>query len=288
VTLWADSKVLEQWRSEERTGKRGRPRFYTQALIECALTLGAVYHLPLRATQGLFASLVQLLGLYIPTPHYSTLCRRRAKMQADLPPPEWTGKPVHLAVDSTGLKVSGEGEWKVRKHGADKRRQWRKVHLAVDTDTGIIHAVQTTGNEIADGTVLPDLLGQVSEPMACVLGDGSYDWRSCYAAIAHCGAKAIIPPRRGAVIWQHGNCHAKPLDRDAALRHIRKHGRAAWKWDGGYHRRSLAETGMFRLKGLFGSGLSAKSEASQAVEVMVRCAALNTMTRLGMPKIHYQ
>lgn len=213
VTLWADTQVLEQWRSDLRTGKRGRPLAYAEQFIRCTLTLGAVYHLPLRATQGLFASLVRLLGLSVPTPHYSTLCRRRAKMQADLPKPQNTQQPLHLAVDSTGLKVSGEGEWKVRKHGASKRREWRKMHLAMDTDTGLITAVQTTGSEVADGSVLPDLLRQVQAPVAEVRADGGYDWRSCYEAIARHGAKAIIPPRRGAVIWQHGNCKAEPLDR---------------------------------------------------------------------------
>lgn len=121
VTLWADRDVLEQWRSEVRTGKRGRPCVYAEQLIGCVLTLGTVYRLPLRATQGLFTSLVRLLGLPLRAPHYSTLCRRRAKMQAALPREEAQserGEPLHLAVDSTGLKVSGEGEWKVRKYGA--------------------------------------------------------------------------------------------------------------------------------------------------------------------------
>jgi hypothetical protein len=256
-------------------------------LIECALTLGAVYHLPLRAATGLFASLVRLLGLTVPTPHYTTLCRRRAKMPPALPQPEAAQEPLHLAVDSTGLKVSGEGEWKVKKHGAGRRREWRKVHFGVDTETGLVHAVQTTGNEVADGTVLPDLLSQVQEPVAEVRADGGYDWRSCHEAIRGRGAKAIVPPRQGAVIWQHGNCKAQPLDRDVALRHIRKKGRAAWKKTSGYHRRSLAETCVSRLKGLFGAGLSARLRPAQKVEVALRCAAMNKMTRLGMPKTTY-
>lgn len=261
---------------------------YTEPLIVCALTLGAVYHLPLRATTGLFASLVRLMGLSTPTPHYTTLCRRRAKMPPNLPTPTGAGAALHLAVDSTGLKVSGEGEWKVKKHGVDKRRQWRKVHFAVDTDTGLVHAVETTGNDVADGAVLPDLLGKVQEAIASVRADGGYDWRSCYDTIARYRAKAVIPPRRGAKIWQHGNYKVAPLDRDVALRQIRKKGRAMWKRESGYHRRSLAETCVSRLKGLFGSSLRARLRPAQEVETALRCAAMNKMTRLGMPKTTYQ
>jgi hypothetical protein len=156
--------------------------------------------------------------------------------------------------------------------------------LIVDADTHLVHAVQTTGQEVADGSVLPELLSKVTAEVAEVSGDGAYDWRSCYEAIRSVGARAVIPPRQGAVIWQHGNCKAEPLDRDAALRVIRKMGRSAWKQASGYHRRSLVETAMGRLKGLFGSHLSARLEAAQAVETWLRCAALNQMTRLGMPQ----
>jgi len=261
---------------------------YSDQAIQCILTLAAVFALPLRAAQGFARSLLGLLGRNdLPVPNYSTLCRRRMRLTfLPLRQEPRNRRPLRLVVDSTGLKVSGEGEWKVKKHGkeAKKRRVWRKAHLLVDADTHLIHAVQTTGQEVADGSVLPALVAQVEGAVEQISGDGAYDWRSCYEAIRGVGARAVIPPRQGAVIWQHGNCKADPLDRDVALRLIRRKGRSAWKQASGYHRRSLVETAMGRLKRLFGSHLSARLEAAQAVETWLRCAALNRMTRLGMPQ----
>ena len=285
LTLWLDEQTLRAWRSQERTGGRGRPRLYTDQAIACALRLGSVYHLPLRATEGLLASLIALAGADVPVPDYSTLSRRRAKMQAAVSPPATAG-PLHLVVDATGLKVFGEGEWKVRQHGVSRRRTWRKVHLAVDERTGFIHAAAATPNSVSDGQVLPDLLGQVAGPLSQVSADGAYDRRACYEAIAGRGARAAIPPRRGARIWRHGNSKQERLARDENLRRIRAVGRAKWKRESGYHRRSLAETAVFRLKTLFGPLLRARTEAAQDTETLIRISALNQMTALGMPNAY--
>ena len=235
----------------------------------------------------MLSSLVALAGADVPVPDYTTLCRRRKKMIGKaaitlLPPAPM--EPLHLVVDGTGLKVFGDGEWKVRQHGTSKRRTWRKVHLAVDQKTGFIHAAATTTNSISDGQMLPALLEQITQPLAQVSADGGYDRRTCYEAIAERRAKVAIPPRRGAKIWQHGNCKQEPLARDENLRRIRQVGRAKWKQESGYHRRSLAETAMFRLKTLFGNTLRARSEAAQDVETLLRLDALNKMTALGMPE----
>lgn len=276
--MWMDAATLGAWRNGQRTGKRGRPRTYSDQAIGGVLTLAVVFGLPLRATQGLVSSLLSLLGRAdLPVPHYSTLCRRRARLEVLVGNDRQAEGPVRLVVDSTGLKVSGEGEWKVKKHGKDakKRRVWRKAHLAVDADTHLICAAAATRSAVADGSALPELLGQVQGRIASVSGDGGYDWRACYEAITARGATALIPPRHGAVIWQHGNRKADPLDRDQALRQIRKRGRAQWKRQSGYHVRSLVETAMARLKGIFGERLSARLEAPQEVETLLRCAALN-------------
>ena len=283
LTLWLDKEVLQNWRSQQHTGKRGKPQFYSDQAIACALRLGAVYQLALRATEGLLASLVALSGADVPVPNYSTLSRRRKKMTVALSPPV-PSEPLHLVIDGTGLKVFGDGEWKVRQHGVSKRRTWRKVHLAVDQSTGIIHAAATTTNSISDGQMLAQLLDQVPQTLCQVSADGGYDRRTCYEAIAKRGAKAAIPPRHGARIWQHGNCRAERLARDENLRRIRQVGRAKWKRESGYHRRSLAETAIFRLKTVLGATLRAKSDAAQDTETMVRLDALNKMTALGMPQ----
>ena len=283
LCLWLDEETVQNWRSQERTKKRGKPKVYSDQAIICALRLGAVYHLPLRAIEGLLASLVALAEVGVPVPSYSTLCRRRKKMSVVLSPPAPT-EPLHLVVDGTGLKVFGDGEWKVRQHGISKRRTWRKVHLAVDQKTGMIHAAATTTNSVSDGEMLPALLAQVPQTVCQVSADGGYDRRTCYEVIAGREAKAAIPPRRGARIWQHGNRKQERLARDENLRRICQVGRAKWKRESGYHRRSLVETAMFRMKTLFGNTLRAKSEAAQNAETLLRLDALNKMTALGMPQ----
>jgi hypothetical protein len=191
---------------------------------------------------------------------------------------------VHVVVDATGLKVFGEGEWKVRKHGYGKRRTWRKLHLAIDEASHEILAAVLTTNDFGDNEVFADLLEQIDEPIVQVSGDGSYDSWDTHARIQRRGARPAIPPRKTARIHQHGNRRQPPLPRDEALRAIRHRGRAAWKRATGYHRRSLAETAMFRIKTLFGASLSARSFNSQATEAFLRCRALNRMTELGMPE----
>jgi IS5 family transposase len=245
-------------------------------------TLSEVYHLPLRATEGLLASLIKLLGGELPVPCYTTLCRRRQALAVSLPRREKPG-PLHLVVDSTGVKIYGEGEWKVRRYGPSKRRTWRKLHLGVDEATAEVAAAAVTTNACGDGQALPALLSQVAGRIKQVTGDGGYDDRQCYDAIRRRGARSVIPPQKGARIWHHGNTKGERHDRDENLRYIRRRGRAKWKRDYDYHRRSLAEVAVFRLKMIFGERASARSFAGQAAQLLVRCAALNRMTHLGMP-----
>jgi hypothetical protein len=188
-----------------------------------------------------------------------------------------------MVVDSTGIKIFGEGEWKVRQHGYTKRRAWRKLHIGADDATGEIAAAVITTNDLADSQVIGDLLEQVPDDIEQVSGDGSYDKRNCYEAIRGRGARAAIPPRRDAKIWQHGNSKSERLIRDENLRRIRRIGRKRWKQESGYHRRSLAETQMFRIKTIFGARVSAREFEGQVRQMLVRCAALNRMTHLGMP-----
>jgi len=245
-------------------------------------TLSEVYGLPLRATRGLLLSVVGLLQLSLPVPCYTTLCRRRQSLRIALPRRR-KSDPLHLVVDSTGIKVYGEGEWKVRRYGWSKRRTWRKLHLGADEATGEVVAAAVSTNACGDGQALPALLAQVEGAITQVTGDGGYDDRRCYDAIRERGARAVIPPQQGARIWRHGNAKGERHDRDENLRCIRRHGRAKWKREYSYHRRSLAEVAVFRLKMIFGERVSARSFEGQAAQLLVRCAALNRMTHLGMP-----
>lgn len=280
--MWIDAAVVRAWGSTEPTGKRGHPRTYTDTAIATMATLQEIYHLGLRQTEGLLHSIGALLHLEVAIPDYSTLSRRRATLAMALPRSR-SNEALHVVVDSTGVKVFGEGEWKVRQHGYTYRRTWRKVHLGIDEASGEIVAAVVTTNNYSDSQLLPDLLAQVEEEIGQVSGDGAYDRRTCYAALRARQARATIPPQRNAKIWQHGNTKAERLARDENLRRIRQIGRAAWKRESGYHRRSLAETAMFRLKTIFSDRVTARGFTGQAAQVLVRCAALNRMTQLGKP-----
>jgi IS5 family transposase len=282
LTVWITEDVLQTWHPTQAENKRGRPRTYTDTAIETMVTLQEIYHLGLRQTEGLMESIGELLHLEVAIPDYTTLSRRRATLEIVLPRTR-SLEALHVVVDSTGVKVFGEGEWKVRQHGYTYRRTWRKVHVGVDEASGEIVAAVVTTNNYSDSQLLPDLLAQVDEPLRQVSGDGGYDKRNCYEAIRTRQAQATIPPQRNAKIWQPGNTKAERLARDPNLRRIRQIGRAAWKEECGYHRRSLAETTMFRLKTIFSDRVTAHGFAGQAAQVLVRCAALNRMTQLGKP-----
>ena len=253
LTIWCDSHAINRWLNQQRSGKRGRPLLYAAVAIECMLTIKAVYHLPLRSTQGLMQSVMKLLKLDLPVADYSTLSKRSASLEVKLPR-QATGKALHLVIDSTGMKVYGEGEWKVRQHGYSKRRTWRKLHLGVDEASGEVLAVEMTDNETLDRRVMPVLIEHVAEPISQVSADGAYDYKQCYQAIAARGARATIPPRADARI----NGRVPFTDRDQNIRRITEVGRKEWKQESGYHRRSLAETAMMRVKTIFGDKLAAR------------------------------
>jgi len=283
ITLWFNNEVRAAWFAEA-TGERGSPKVYSELAIQCCLTIRVLLHLPLRGCQGFLRSLTALLGKpALRVPDYTTLSRRGKGLKvvlAVLPKNE----DVHLVVDSTGLKLYGEGEWKVRLHGKSKRRTWRKLHIGVDEATGDILVSALTTADVSDGEVLPEMLDEVDAPVTKVSGDGAYDQKKDYAAIAKLGAEALIPPRRGAHIWQHGNSSAPPLERDETLRRIRRIGRRCWKLESGYSRRCLAETAVSRYKRLFGDRLHARDFENQTTEAFLALRALNIMTTLGMPE----
>lgn len=277
LTLWVEQGTLDKWRDTAAPVRRGRRRFYSDLAVTCALTLREVYHLPLRSTQGLVRSVLRLLGSGLPAPHYSTLSRRAASLDVRL---ERRGAgPLHLAVDSTGVKLYGEGEWKVRTHGADKRRTWRKLHLLIDHRTHEAVACSMSEQYVLDRKELPGLLREVEGDVAELLGGGAYDFHDCYRAIHERGARSVIPPKKRARV--RGEPEFR--DRDAAVLRAREVGRDEWKKEAGYHRRSLAETAVMRLKTIFSDKLRAREWRRQGTELRVRCAAMNKMTGLGMP-----
>ena len=188
-----------------------------------------------------------------------------------------------MVVDSTGVKVFGDGEWKVRQHGTSKRRTWRKVHLAVDPESHAIVAQLMTESNVHDGDAVDPLLDQIDQPVETFYGDGAYDQWKVYDALEHEATQPVIPPRKNAKIKRHGNSGDHRLPRDEAVREIRRDGRRAWKASAGYHRRSLAETAMSRLKTNFGDRLKNRTIPNQVTEVALRCKLLNAFVMIGMP-----
>jgi IS5 family transposase len=278
LTFWMEQETCQAWYGNLRAGKVGHPTTYADTAIQAILTLKAVFCLPLRQTQGFAQSLFQLLHSDLRVPDYTTLSRRSADLAVPLPRRQ-PGEGIHVVIDSSGLKVYGEGEWKTRQHGISRRRTWRKMHLAIDEATGEILAVVTTERAVGDCEKLPELLQAISEPIQQVSADGAYDTVACHQAIAAHLARPAIPPRQTAVLSETGMWDA----RDDAVRRIDEIGLARWKEEVGYHRRSLAETMMFRMKTTFGDRLTARTLATQQAEVRLRCAVLNRMTQLGMP-----
>lgn len=284
LTVWFSEEALAQWEpAVERHRQRGGQVRYSAQAIECLLTLRAVLSLPLRAMEGFGQSVFEIMGLPLRMPDYTTLCKRSRTMSIHVPVAKRIG-PLHVVIDSTGLKIYGEGEWKVRKHGYTKHRTWRKLHLCVNPDTHQIEAASLTVLAGQDAQTGRHLLDSLHHPIDLVAADGAYDKLRFYDTCQRLRIPfQAIPPRRDARILQHGNCARPPLARDQNLRAIRRSTRRAWKRRSGYHRRSLAEVAVFRFKTIFGGQLQARDFDRQYVEALIKCKALNVMTSLGMP-----
>lgn len=283
ITFWLSDDFERNWLHAGEK-QRGSQFDYSDKAIEVMLTVKEVFHLANRQTEGFMRSLFFMLQIALPVPDHSTLSKRGKPLKVNLP--KKTNQSLNIVMDSTGLKIYGEGEWKVRQHGVSKRRTWRKLHLGANPEDGEIQAVLLTENSVSDDEAVAGLLTQIEPEIVVFAADGAYDKRKVYDGVNQHSPNAdiLIPPRKNARIWQHGNTKAERLKRDENLRSIRKQGRQEWKQQSGYHVRSLAETTMFRLKTIFGNELSARLLETQTTQAVIRCTALNRMTHLGMPK----
>ena len=279
LLLWIDKDMA--WAGAP-SGQRGRSPLFSDAAIQFCLMIKNLYGLALRQTTGMVRSLLRLAGLDWDVPDFSTLSRRQKHLQVTLTY-QRRGEALHLLIDSTGIKMLGEGEWKRKKHGADYRRQWRKVHLGIDAQTLEVRAIEITANSVGDAPMLPALLEQIppEEALATVGADGAYDTKACHAAIASRGASALIPVRKNAQPWKEGTEGARA--RNEILRATKRLGRTIWKKWSGYHRRSLVETKMRCFK-LLGERVMARDFDRQVAELQIRAALLNRFTQLGTPQ----
>jgi transposase len=288
LTVWFTEDAVAAWHAPA-TGERGGEPIHSAIAIETGLALRLVFHQPLRQTEGLLRSIADVLGIAIAIPDHTTLSRRSRGLTI-LPKRVGRAEPLHLLVDSTGLKIYGEGEWLDQKHGIRSRRRWRKPHLGVDADTHEIVAVELTSDDVGDVSEIPDLLDQIDADIASMTADGAYDGEAVYDAVAerHPEAAVIIPPRATAVASE-----TTATQRDRHLETIARHGRMGWQRRSGYNRRSLVETATFRNKTIIGRRLhartlpnqrtEAKTLPNQRTEAKIGCNVLNRMTGLGMP-----
>ena len=198
-------------------------------------------------------------------PDHSTLSRRAETLEVPRPCPRSRG-PVHLLVDSTGLRLCGPGEWLVEKHGTRRRRSWRKLHIGVDAETGQILASELTTSDVDDGSQVEPLLDQIKGPLASFIGDGAYDQASIYSTVTerHPEADVIVPPRSTAV--PSDIAENTPTQRDRHLQSIAEHGRMGWQKRSGYNRRALVETSISRFKRVIGDGLRSRTDRRRATE----------------------
>jgi hypothetical protein len=283
LTFWISEELLANWVEPEKTGMRGRSPQYTEAAVVAMASIKFVFHQAGRQTGGLVASVFALLKVVLPVPDHSTISRRMTGLEVRLPL-KAASQARHIVCDSTGLKVYGEGEWKVRTHGVSKRRTWRKLHLQTDEATGEIVVAGASENSVSDDEMFVEMLAANEEEIEQISADGAYDRKKVYQAIEQRKIKrAAIPPRKGAKIWRHGNTPGERLIRDENLRSIRRVGKPKWKRESDYHRRSLAETGVFRFKTIFTDKLQSRKQENQFQEMIIKSAALNRMTHLGMP-----
>lgn len=283
LTFWISQDLIDNWLEEELTGERGSSPTYTDEAIQAIASIKFVFHQAGRQACGLVESLFEIMRVDLPVPDHSTVSRRLAGLEVQLPLVS-SKKARHIVCDSTGLKVYGEGEWKVRTHGISKRRTWRKLHLQVDETTHEIIVSGASGNNVSDDEMFVEMIGEMEEEIEQVSTDGAYDRKKVYQALEKKKIKrAAIPPQKNAKIWKHGNTTGKKLMRDENLRHIRRTGRKKWKRESKYHRRSIAETAMFRYKTIFTDKLRSRKQENQFQEMHIKSAILNRMTHLGMP-----
>jgi hypothetical protein len=283
ITFWLSDDFEKVWLYAGEK-QRGGQFDYSEKAIEIMLTIKEVFHLTNRGVEGFVRSVFAMLKIHLRVPDHSTLSKRGKTLSVRLP--KKPNQRLNLVLDSTGLKIYGEGEWKVRKHGYSKHRTWRKLHVGANPDSGEIQVAVLTENSISDDAVVKEMLEQIEPTLLSCAADGAYDKRRVYNVLNEHSPEVeiLIPPRKNARIWQHGNSKAARLKRDENLHYIRKHGRQQWKEDSGYHIRSLAETIMFRLKTIFGDKLSARLLETQTTQALIRCMVLNRMTYLGMPE----
>lgn len=288
LELYLSRDVVDEWKCLSHKKKVVGECVYSDSIILCCLLIKTAYLLKFRQTQGFLISLFRLLGLSsLPVPDYTTLNRRQSLVPIPIKERLDKGENLIVGIDSTGLKVFGEGEWKVRKHGWSKHRRWKKLHLCVDLVTQEILAMRLTGNDKDDAETGSEMLHGESRRLKAFKGDGGYDKFGFRETLGK-DVIQVIPPQKNAIIHTsaEGGEPSHLAQRNQAVRDIGQEGLEAWKHKSGYHQRSLNEVAMFRYKAIFGGNMSARKDRNQLAEAKMKCLLLNRYAEMGMPRAY--
>ena len=292
LTIWFSKEMLDEWQFDGKRKPGGVKKFSDMA-IQTSLIVKELFKMPYRMCAGFVNSLLELFGKKgLKSPHYTVLCRRAKTIALKLTTRHCSSKKLNILIDSTGFRIYGEGEWQRKKHKKDKQRDWVKLHIAIDEKEQKILSMDVSGGRGYDANYLEPLIDNIDTDIDSMYVDGAYDKRKCYLKAHEVNAHLIVPPQHNACEQKHNkNYENSPAYdiRDRAIRFIaefsdEEEGKAAWKKMSGYHKRSLVETAMFRLKSMFGDVLRCKKFENQRIQLLTRCYILNKMTDLGMPE----
>jgi hypothetical protein len=295
INFWFDAEYLQNWYYtspvQDKKLKRGRQFTYAADAIKLCNIVRFVYHQPLRQTEGLVGSILDMLSPGLESPCYTQICRRMDGLdpviKKKLEKAGESGEIINVIFDSSGLKVYGEGEWKVRKFGYSKRRTWRKIHIGIDSDTQGIETVELTENDIDDAQMAEVMIDRLPESVKTIVGDGGYDDKRIYNKAYVRGMRVLIPPDKNAKINHKKYLKDNPgiklrnriladIEIDVLIEGItHEEARKKWKIDNNYHQRSKVETSFYRLKTRLGDKLSSRIFAKQRIEAVIKCQILN-------------
>jgi hypothetical protein len=287
INFWLSVDAIAKWYEKDRTyDGAGTPKLFSDFAIIVCHEIRQVYRLPLRQAQGFINSLFKLHGLPIRCPDYTCLSKRLQALNIKSPRYKKTDSPdksIHaIAIDSTGLKRFGRGEWHQKKYKLSSKASWRKLHIAVNENHYLEGCILTDRFGSDDQQVAP-LLEQVEKPIDHFSADGAFDKSPVYDAVSKHSPHAdiAIPPREDGVF----DGAAADL-RNRNLLEIKAHGRMGWQRKREYGRRNYSELAVQRYQKILGDSMHAREIQRQKQEAMIGCGVINKITSLGMPASH--
>ncbi len=288
IVFMITDDIKECWIEPKQTDvPPGAPPKFTPKSIEICLQIRELFHLPLRQTQGFIEGLFERTGVKLPVPDYTLLSKRAGKLNLKLKRYKrkesqyLPDEPIRVSMDSTGMKIYGEGEWLKEKHKTNSRKIWKRAHIAIDQYGNII-AEKLTSTAVGDptgGSILLTQMGRIN--VTDFYGDGAYDAVLFHneLKLKYPGINIVTPPRKDAVI----SSRDRPTQRDKHIIMIEEKGRKAWQAISGYNKRNLVENTMFRVKTIFGGKLKSIDTGNQETEFTIKTSLLNKMSSIGMP-----